>query len=454
MNARFLAALMLQRLAGSRVGAKYAEFLRFSRVEHSVYLSECERRLGHLLAHARERIPFYHDRVPPGASLEEFPILTKNLLRDCFTQLMSTSLAAEYEHQPRGYTWTRVQTGGTTGSPSTVVHEAAFRDAGRASRLYSQLLCGFPFGTPYLLLWGSMRDINQMKDSVSKRVLARLSRQVPLNAFQMDNGKVDEYLQLLFSGRYRHAMVYVDSAVALARAALERALPRPSLESVMACAGTVTSDARETIHRAFGGRVHNKYGSRECTDMACECERGGFHIYAHHVHLEVVDEKGQQVAPGESGRILVTLLGNYSFPLIRYEIGDVGARAKKDHCDCGRPFPLMGAVEGRTLEALTSTSGSYVSPVYIRHLIGVVHNPDGAWKRFQVVQRSPVSFDAYFVPSGTVGCEMIQETLQKIQRDLLPILGADARIALHTVDGIPESESGKFLYVRNESRRN
>ena len=75
----------------------------------------------------------------------------------------------------------------------------------------------------------------------------------------------------------------------------------------MACAGTVFEGNRRLLTDAFGGKVHNKYGTRECTDMACENSSGELLIFANHVLLEVVDESGRAVAEGQSGRILVTL---------------------------------------------------------------------------------------------------------------------------------------------------
>ena len=40
--------------------------------------------------------------------------------------------------------------------------------------------------------------------------------------------------------------------------------------------------------------------------------------------FEVVDMKGDKVSYGQEGRILVTSLFNKAFPVIRYEIGDIG----------------------------------------------------------------------------------------------------------------------------------
>lgn len=60
----------------------------------------------------------------------------------------------------------------------------------------------------------------------------------------------------------------------------------------------------------------------------------------HHVtddfnYIEIVDDQGVSIAEGERGRILITSLHKYAFPLIRYAIGDA-ARFVDKKCECGR----------------------------------------------------------------------------------------------------------------------
>jgi phenylacetate-CoA ligase len=222
------------------------------------------------------------------------------------------------------------------------------------------------------------------------------------------------------------------------------------LEAVMACAGTVTEEHRAVFRRVWGARTHNKYGSRECADMACECAAGGFHIYATGVHLEIVDDAGQPVPPGTTGRILVTLLGNRRFPLIRYEIGDLGALSAKT-CACGSPLPLLERVEGRMSEVITAAGGAYVSPVYIRHLIGVVHNP-GALEKFQFVQAGAADYTLALQMDAAFGAADFEKLSAAIRRDLNAVLGTGGQLAISRVADIPPSASGKFLYVRNLHR--
>lgn len=451
MNWHQQAFLLGHDLIGSGLRAHYREFLAAGGWPTPRLEQVHRERLGSLLNHAVNEVPFYRRRVAT-AELASFPVLRKQDVHAHFEELMEPSLLAETKSpgRPRGYGWVEVKTGGSTGTPTTVIHDKNFRDWGRAGRLYSQHLCGFPIGTPFFMLWGSMRDINETRDAATKRVLNMLLQVHPLNAFLMDETRMTAYAGEINASSLGHLMAYVDAAYQLARFIEKSGLPMRPLQSIMACAGTVTDEFRTVLGRVFGARVHNKYGSRECADMACECALGGFHIYHTGVHLEIVDEHDQPVPPGTTGRILVTLLYNRRFPLIRYEIGDLGALGTKP-CPCGSPLPLLERVEGRISEIITAATGAYISPVYLRHLIGVVHNTS-ALGRFQFVQAGAAEYSLAMQLDAAFANADFEKLAALIRRDLGTVLGPGAQLVIQRVAHIPFSESGKFLYVRNLHR--
>jgi phenylacetate-CoA ligase len=443
----------LQGLLGSRVGARLEEFLRLEKSTPDVLPDLQRERIDRLLRFAVQYVPYYRARCgnDDRLRLEDLPVLTKTEVRDHFRELMSPEVSAGYKGRRReGYSWIEVKTGGSTGQPTTVIHDARLRDYGRAARLYSQRLCGFPFGTPYFRLWGSMKEISQMRESAACRLTRLLAGERLLNAFRMSEPRMREYLALMARSRVRHMMAYVDCAAELARFARENGIPVRPLDSLMACAGTVTPASRALIEGVFGCKLHNKYGSRDCTEMACECRDGRMHVYSNHVLLEVVDEQGRAVRPGTAGRLLVTLLNNYSFPMIRYEIGDVGALGEGS-CPCGSPFPILDRVEGRTSELLKTSSGTYVSPLFIMHLVGVVHNP-GFVRRFQLVQREPAQFDLNLELAGDTQDGQLETLGGRLEHDLAAVFGETCSVRARRVDAIPASPSGKFLYVVSHVR--
>src|SRR5262249_36704551 len=257
------------RLAGSSLSKYYREFLALEQIPIRDLKELRARRLERLLLHASTTVPFYCRRVQAreGLMLRDFPVLTKSDIRENFDHLMAPELLHEYlsGKRARGYSWMPVQTGGSTGIPTTVIHDREFRDFNRAARLYTQHLCGFPIGTGHFKLWGSMREINEAKEALHQRVASRLAGEVVLNAFRMREPELEVYVRLINESSVEHMLAYADAAHRMAEyIRAERRSVRP-LKSIMACAGTLTEAMRQSISEAFGrARIHNMYGSRDC----------------------------------------------------------------------------------------------------------------------------------------------------------------------------------------------
>jgi phenylacetate-CoA ligase len=82
--------------------------------------------------------------------------------------------------------------------------------------------------------------------------------------------------------------------------------------------------------------VHEDYGSAELGSIGAECgEQSGIHIFDDLFNVEVI-KNGRPAQPGEIWRVLITDYYNYSMPLIRYDIGDVGLFVETP-CPYGRP---------------------------------------------------------------------------------------------------------------------
>lgn len=115
----------------------------------------------------------------------------------------------------------------------------------------------------------------------------------------------------------------------------------------------LTPEARALAARAWGRQPFEVYATTETAGIAAECERHqGMHLFEDLVIPEVVDDDFRPVPDGQAGsRLLVTVLFSRSLPLIRYELTD-RVRVSTAQCECGRPFKLLAAVEGRTDDVL------------------------------------------------------------------------------------------------------
>ncbi|MBI5240270.1 MAG: hypothetical protein HY926_07335 [Elusimicrobia bacterium] len=124
--------------------------------------------------------------------------------------------------------------------------------------------------------------------------------------------------------------------------------PRLALEKVVYAGSPMSASDYDWLKSALRvERIASVIGANDGGQLGyqCACMRGPLHHAIDEFNwIEVVDEKGRPVRDGETGRILITSLLKYAFPLIRYAIGDAG-RIVNGPCACGRParrFELLG----------------------------------------------------------------------------------------------------------------
>lgn len=105
----------------------------------------------------------------------------------------------------------------------------------------------------------------------------------------------------------------------------------------------------------WGADVRQWFGSTEIGVIAYTCEQGSYHVAAANCYLEIVDDDGQPVEPGEVGSIVLTSLGRAGTPFVRYRCGDRGLLIDQV-CRCGRTLPGL-RIFGRATDQLATASG-------------------------------------------------------------------------------------------------
>jgi len=109
-------------------------------------------------------------------------------------------------------------------------------------------------------------------------------------------------------------------------------------------------ETKSRIEEAWGARCFDHTGMTEIGSLGIECveDKGNTHLIASECIPEVIDSDSGEVVPeGESGELVITVLGRLGSPLIRYRTGD-RVRLIYEKCACGRSFPRMaGGIQGR-----------------------------------------------------------------------------------------------------------
>ena len=118
-------------------------------------------------------------------------------------------------------------------------------------------------------------------------------------------------------------------------------------------------------------RVFGTYASTEMATAFTECAEGrGGHLRPELIVVEIVDEQGRVLPPGQCGEVVVTPLQVTGMPLIRFRTGDI-ATLHTGPCPCGRTTPRLGPVLGRKAQMLKYRGTTVYPPAIFAVLQGL-----------------------------------------------------------------------------------
>lgn len=389
-------------------------------------------RLNELWAHAIANVPYYREmRVQSGlperfADLTEFrarvPILPSDLVRDDPAALLS-------ECAGRG-TWER--TSGSQGSPRRVFWDrAAHHEVLRCRyRLYSSWGVDIFGRATYVM--GPVSWSGGLRGRVERarwHLKSRLRNRQWLFLPRLGQHEVRSTLEQI--ARFRPVMLYGFSrTLQLLAAEAERSGVRwPDLRVVILTSEPATPALRRDVSRGFGVPTAVEYGATECGLIAGEAPDGALRVREDIVYVETLSRR--------DGRrdIVVTVLANPAFPLLRYRIGDV------TDGPLGMPetgFATLGPIHGRDDDFLVDTRGALVDSMAVEEVVQNV--ADVRTFRARQAQDGSVTLWLELAPGASL------EDPAGLERALSGFLEGQA-VVVESVAHIPASEAGKRRVV-------
>lgn len=396
-------------------------------------------RLRIFLQDVARHVPYYRDlfqrsgfdplAVQSVADLQALPFLTKAEIRahgDALRADNAVGLA-------------RFNTGGSSGEPlifhigkERVSHDVAAK--WRATRWWD-----VDIGDREIVIWGSPIELGT-QDRV-RLLRDALMRTELLPAFEMSDSKVNGFIERIRQRRPKMLFGYPSAISHIAARAADRGVRLDDLgvKVVFCTSERLYEHQREQIERSFACPVANGYGSRDAGFIAHQCPQGNMHLTAEDIIVEIVNEAGRVLPPGQSGEIVVTHLATRDYPFIRYRTGDIAALSE-EVCPCGRGLPLMTDIQGRSTDFVVAADGTVLHGLA---LIYVVRDLAGV-RAFKIVQESLSHTRVLLDMEGGQNQAQISTTVVEGFRRRL---GNEVNIAVEFVEHIPAEKSGKFRYV-------
>jgi len=309
-----------------------------------------------------------------------------------------------------------------------------------AASRYCRMKMGWHPGLATICVWGSERDIGKSM-SARGRWQLWLRNEHLVDGYCLDWSTVERILELV--RRHRPVALYGFTSMLefAARELVSRgSLPPPHSVRVAWNGGEMLSPQQSALFKqAFGVPVLNLYGGRELSAMAYQPGEGASLVVLRPLlFLEIVDEQGKPVAPGEVGRLVWTSTVCRGSPFLRYDIGDAGAYAAAEADESG--IRALKELHGRYAGLLRLPDGRVISNLYWNHL----------FKEFPEVRQ----FQVALLSGGRIelrlaGCGFTPARELQLRRCLQPVTsGVEVRV--EWMERIPLTPQGKLIQVVRE----
>jgi len=402
------------------------------------------KKLQKLILHVSKYVPYYRDlferlSIKPDdikslEDLQKIPLLTKDMIRenpDCFI-----SDLVKDKHK-----LTKVTTGGSTGTPMAYYFDEHMVGVRRATWWRWSQFAGVDLykDRMILCLGAPKRWVFPPEDY---RGLVTFTRDRLLLAASVMTDKVlDRYIQDIRKFRGDYIRGNASAVYLIAKRIVEKGEVIP-LKAALTSSDALYPRYRVVIEKAFSCKVSDHYGQNEDTLTATECDYvNGFHINMETCIAETVNDAGE-VIYGEEGQFLSTHLENFTMPLIRYKVGDVGVIAlNKTKCECGRFHQKIKSLSGRFGEFVETPEGRKIGVSALTIPLKTVMK---GIKQCQYIQYSLNHLTIKIIPTKFWDPDIDSISLTQSLKNLL---GNTIEIDLKLVESIATRKNGKFAFI-------
>ena len=329
----------------------------------------------------------------------------------------------------------RINTSGSTGRPFTIYADRSQLESRFASTLRSMEWTGWKFGDRQARLWHQTLGMSKTQ-IIRERIDAWFMRRLFIPAFEINPNNLETFISKM--RKHQPVLVdgYAESLNFLATYVGTGNVAGFSPKAVMSSAQALPENTRLLIENGLRTNVFDKYGSREFSGIAYECEEHNGHHVVEECYIVELLVDGRSALPGEVGEIVITDLNNRALPMIRYRIGDLAvALDNSEKCACGRAHMRIGDIEVRTQAIVHCADGTWLPGTFFAHFF---KDFESTIRFFQIEQHDKGAFTLRIVRNSGFSESEMKIILNKLERYV-----GQTEITVEFVDQIPLIRTGK-----------
>lgn len=409
---------------------------KYSRLQLEDYQTQ---QLRKILLHSFTTVPYYN-RLFKNAGFDEqafkeftinqlrlLPVLNKNTLRQ---EGKNTLISSVREKNGEFYA-----SSGSTGTPVNILYSHNFHQ--RLSALYEARVRNWAGVSRFdaRAMIGGRRVVPEADAKPPYHRYNVVEKQVYFSAYHISAQNASDYLEAFYKYDVRYLVGYAMSCYFLARFLKQNNLKAPKLKAVLTSSEKLSDEMRNVLSEVFQCSVFDAWSGVEWCGLISQNEYGQLLLSPDSAYVEILKADGSYAQPGEEGEMVCTGFLNYDQPLIRYKIGDVVRLAADQTTKCGRAFPVIEEIIGRTEDVVTGADGRQMVRFH-----GIFINLPNVVKG-QVVQEA---LDSFTVNVETQGLSVDEKAL--IRKRMESQLGS-IKLHINELKTILPGANGKYKAV-------
>ncbi|MDB5248681.1 MAG: phenylacetate--CoA ligase family protein [Segetibacter sp.] len=434
-----------RRRFGGIFNKTYNEFVEREVLSPGQWQAYQTQQLRNLLLHSYNSVPYYTSLLQragftPGKlkrfetdDVPQIPALEKDTLR----QLGKSELLS-FKREPGGSFYS---SSGSTGTPTSILYSYQMHQ--RLAALYEARIRKWA-GVSRFDSRGMIGGRRVLPDGMARPPYFRyniVEKQVYFSAYHISPATVKNYLYGMQKYKIDYMVGYAMSNYILARFIKEAGLEAPAMKAVLTSSEKLTPHMRELISEVYQCKTYDGWSGVEWCGLISENEFGQLLLSPDSAYVEILKPDGTPAKPGEEGELVCTGFLNYDQPLIRYRIGDVVRLAADQTTRCGRSFPVIEEIIGRTEDVVVGKDGREMVRFH-----GIFVNLENVVKG-QIVQED---LDRFVVNVQTNG--LTEEEKSLIAKRMQTQLGSIS-LSINEMSNIPVGNNGKFKAVISKVHR-
>lgn len=392
--------------------------------------------LAVLLDYAVRKIPFYRERLGDLAGrisqenalerLQAFPLMTKEDIRAHLPSLYRNTAL-------RGI---HVKTGGSSGDCLPFVSDRFVTRQREKAFIWNQWArVGYRPGDSLASFRGNVPRSGQLFDRDT------LFNTFVFSPFDITNERIESLVSAVNQIKPVFLHAYPSTIFQIARLMEEHRLKVSFPPRAILCGSERLFDyQRKYIESFFESPVYSWYGHSECAVLGGGCEVSNhYHIYPQYGYLELLpadigDETGSPLY-----EIVATGFNNWVMPFIRYKTADFALKAENG-CSCGRHYPLLKTIVGRSQEFLVGRD----DVLYSVTVLTSQFEKTPFIGEFLFTQKRPGEATLSIVASD----RPVVDVLNQIVSNIRQLTQGRLHLEIELVALLPKTAIGKRVYVQ------